>query len=29
MGWAEVKDWFLGMGQQYHVNPIRIRREIT
>lgn len=22
MGWSAVKDWFLGLGQQYHVNPI-------
>ncbi len=22
MGWAAIRDWFMGLGQQYHVNPL-------
>lgn len=22
MGWTAIRDWFLGLGQQYHVNPL-------
>lgn len=22
MGWAAIRDWFMGLGEQYHVNPL-------
>ncbi len=22
MGWAAIRDWFMSLGQQYHVNPL-------
>jgi len=22
MGWAAIRDWFMGLGQQYRVNPL-------
>jgi len=22
MGWAAIRDWFMGLGQQYNVNPL-------